>query len=744
MPNGATFTFANVQAGTARINYISVENTGGNVLASNGSLSFANVTNVSNLAFTSATSFSLIQGATSTHDFTYTPTSPGPFSFDVIIPSNDPDQASSYIRLQGTAIDAVGPQVQSITRYSPTTSTTTVDSLIWEVTFSEAVTGVGPEDFTVTGVTGGTVSVDAVSGSVYRVTVLGGDLAGLEGTVTLAQATTPSITDTSGNALVRNATTSSYFVFNPPSVVLSPITVSAGVYTTTATFSEPVTGFTASDLVVVNGTATLTGSGAVYTITLTPGSTGSLSVIVPQNKATDAAGNSNTQSNAVSITPDRTAPTVSISALSGPTGGKFTATITLSETSIDFVAGDLTLVNATATMTGSGTTYTVTLTPSADGTVSVTVPAGAFTDNAGNANTASNTASATYVTAPPTATISALTGPTSGKYTATITLSDASTDFVVGDLTLVNATATMSGSGTTYTVTLTPAADGTVSVTVPVGVFTNGSGIANTASNTVSATYDSTPPTVSIGTLTGPTGGEYTATITLSEASTDFEVGDLTLVNATAAMSGSGTTYTVTLTPSADGTLSVTVPAGAFTDAAGNANTASNTASAIYDATSPTVSIGTLSGPTGGEYTATITLSEASTDFVVGDLTLVNATATMSGSGTTYTVTLTPVADGTLSVTVPAGAFTDAAGNANTASNTASAIYDATSPTVTVSALSGPTSGEYTATITLSEASTDFVVGDLTLVNATATMSGSGTTYTVTLTPSADGTLSVT
>ncbi|MBO3762560.1 Ig-like domain-containing protein, partial [Ciceribacter sp. L1K22] len=117
-------------------------------------------------------------------------------------------------------------------------------------------------------------------------------------------------------------------------------------------------------------------------------------------------------------------------------------------------------------------------------------------------------------------------------------------------------------------------------------------------------------------------------------------------------------TYTVTLTPVADGTVSVTVPAGAFTDGAGNLNTASNTASAIYDAIAPTVTISALSGPTGGEFTATITLSEASTDFTVGDLTMVNATASMTGSGTAYTVTLTPLAEGTVSVAVPAGAFT--------------------------------------------------------------------------------------
>ncbi|MBO3762579.1 Ig-like domain-containing protein, partial [Ciceribacter sp. L1K22] len=335
---------------------------------------------------------------------------------------------------------------------------------------------------------------------------------------------------------------------------------------------------------------------------------------------------------------------------------------------------------ATASMTGSGTAYTVTLTPLAEGTVSVAVPAGAFTNGGGITNTASNTASATYDSTPPTVSIGALSGPTAGKYTATITLSESSNDFTAGDLAVVNATATLTGSGTTYTVTLTPVADGTVSVTVPAGGFTDGAGNANTASNTASAIYDATAPTVTISALSGPTSGKYTATITLSEASTDFVVGDLTLVNATATMTGSGTTYTVTLTPVADGTVSVTVPAGAFTDGAGNPNTASNTASAIYDATAPTVTISALSGPTSGKYTATISLSEASTDFTIGDLTLVNATASMIGSGTAYTVTLTPVADGTVSVTVPAGAFTDGAGNANSASNTSSANYVSGTP----------------------------------------------------------------
>ena len=85
---------------------------------------------------------------------------------------------------------------------------------------------------------------------------------------------------------------------------------------------------------------------------------------------------------------------------------------------------------------------------------------------------------------------------------------------------------------------------------------------------------DATRPTASIEALTGPVAGVYSAVITLSESSTDFTVDDLTLVNATAALSGSGANYTVELTPSVSGLTSVAVPKGSFSDAAGNTNAA--------------------------------------------------------------------------------------------------------------------------------------------------------------------------
>ncbi len=63
---------------------------------------------------------------------------------------------------------------------------------------------------------------------------------------------------------------------------------------------------------------------------------------------------------------------------------------------------------------------------------------------------------------------------------------------------------------------------------------------------------------------------------------------------------------------------------------------------------------------------------------------MVNADATLTGSGTTYTVTLTPRGEGKVSVFVMPNGFSGVAGKRNTvASNTVSAIFDITTPEIT-------------------------------------------------------------
>ena len=106
------------------------------------------------------------------------------------------------------AADTTAPTVTSITPQDPTSSPTNSDSLTWRVTFSEAVKNVDATDFIITG-TNATLTVTAVTSmtGVYDVTASGGDLATVNGAVTLAFAANQNIADTADNDLTATTPT---------------------------------------------------------------------------------------------------------------------------------------------------------------------------------------------------------------------------------------------------------------------------------------------------------------------------------------------------------------------------------------------------------------------------------------------------------------------------------------------------------------------------------------------------------
>jgi hypothetical protein len=168
----------------------------------------------------------------------------------------------------------------------------------------------------------------------------------------------------------------------------------------------------------------------------------------------------------------------------------------------------------------------------------------------------------------------------------TITFSEAVTGFVAGDITVTNGTASnFAGSGMAYTVNITPAGQGTVTVNVAGGVANDAAGNGNTAATALSRTYDNQAPAVIITTTAGnPTNtSPIPVTITFSETVTGFIVGDITVTNGTAGnFSGSGMTYTVNITPSVSGAVTVNITDGVAQDSAGNNNTAATVLSMMY------------------------------------------------------------------------------------------------------------------------------------------------------------------
>ncbi len=385
-----------------------------------------------------------------------------------------------------------------------------------------------------------------------------------------------------------------------------------GAFDVTITFSETVTGFTANDISLTttltegtgNGTATLKNASdgdTVYTAEITPpaDAEGNVDIQVLAAVAQDAASLDNAISNKLTVAIDTKSPTVSITDVPSTTqNDAFNITITFSETVTNFVQGDISLTDSTATATAtdftavSGTEYTVEITPTTNGDVKIKVPADVAEDAAGNGNTESQLQSVAVILPAPTVEITAVpTTPTNSAFDITIEFSETVTGFEVSDISLgENVSATVSltavqGSDTQYTATIMPAADVAeeIVISVPAGAAQNAANTDNIASAEHRVQLDTVKPRP---TLMGPSGtqtGAFSITITFRETVTDFLQGDISLADSTATATVtdftavSGTEYTVEITPTTNGDVKIKVPTDAAQDAANNGNTESDT-----------------------------------------------------------------------------------------------------------------------------------------------------------------------
>lgn len=640
-------------------------------------------------------------------------------------------------------IDTTAPFVMAITRAS--TNPTNADQVDFNVTFSEAVTGVDETDFQT--VILGSITGDAVvsvlgTGASWTVTV---KTTGGTGALALDLIDDDSIVDLRGNKLGddQGGTNGSFtkgeaFDIDRTAPAVASI-VRAGANPTlatsvdfTVTFSEDVTGVDPLDFEF-----TTTGGVAGPTVTAIAGSGKSYTV------------------------------TVSTGTVTGP------GTLRL-----DLIDDDSILDLAGNALGGTGTLN------------------GNFT-----------TGEAYDLDAPPTSVVSiarADANPTNAQfvnYTVTfdrdVTGVDATDFFVVGDV--IGATVTsVTGGAKVYTVTVdSGTGDGLLTLNLVDddsiadlnGNKLGGTGTGNGDFGGESYTLDRTAPTVLTIALVGsPTvnAGPVTYTVTFSEAVTNVDTADFALTTtgvagaAITGVTGSGTTYTVTVDiGTGEGTIRLDLQDDdSIIDAVGNplGGTGLGNGNAVgdvvtIDTTAPTVVSITRLDPNPSDKSAVsfkVTFSEAVTGVDAADFKLAatgtlagGSITTVTGSGAEYTVSIDAgTGDGTVRLDlIDDDSITDAAGNKLGGTGTGNGDfitgeeYTISQPPVVISSIrasKNPTNAtQVDFTVTFSEPVTgvdafDFAfntTGSLGGVSF-ASITGNGAVYTVTVNVlTGDGTL---
>jgi len=497
-------------------------------------------------------------------------------------------------------------------------------------------------------------------------------------------------------------------------------------------------------------------------------------------QVSDAAGNSTVASAPLTLTVDTSAPGAPI--ITGPNAGSiFTAalvgagvTVTGTADATDASSVLIAFGNVTreANVAANGTwssTFTSAQLP-LDGAQTIVVRA---VDAAGNVSETEASRSVTLDRTLPTVDIDTDGATvTNDPFAVTITFSEVVTGFTAADVSVAGGTASaFSGSGTTYTLTVTPAAnaDGNAVVSIAQGAAQDSAGNPSQAGSG-SRPVDTLGPTLNItddsaGTATGP----FTFVFTFDEAVSGFAANDIVIAGGTAGTFTrvNASTYEMTVTPgaAASGTVTATVANGAAVDAAGNAATGDTASQAfVNDVTDPTLTISDLetAATADGPVVFRFTFTETVTGFTASDIDISGVPASAVGpltavgaTGRIYQLTVTPAenTDGTISVEVDDGVAQDAAGNTSVttnAGNTATQAFDTDQlPTLAITndaPAAVPARAPFEVTFTFSEPVTGFLTNDITVTGgALSGLSGSGAVYTATITPTdnTDGNISV-
>ncbi|WCR02156.1 autotransporter domain-containing protein [Paracoccus saliphilus] len=222
-----------------------------------------------------------------------------------------------------------------------------------------------------------------------------------------------------------------------------------------------------------------------------------------------------------------------------------------------------------------------------------------------------------------------------------------------------NGTATVSGTDIVYTPDSGFSGRDSFTYTA-----TNAAGTSEAATATINVEAADPPPTVTFADVPEIVNSSFQVTFSFSEAVDNLTMGDLVVTNGLLNfLSYSGGVYSAHITPTADGAVTIDIPAGVTQDSAGNDNLAAQ-ALTFYDGTAP-VPLMMLSSDTQPRIIQVdVTFTESVIGLDASDFRITNGSlVSLSGSDFTYKLAVAPNGTGDVIIDLNSAAVQDAAGN---------------------------------------------------------------------------------
>lgn len=265
---------------------------------------------------------------------------------------------------------------------------------------------------------------------------------------------------------------------------------------------------------------------------------------------------------------------------------------------------------------------------------------------------------------------------------------------------------------------------------------------------------DTVPPAAVFEGLPSITGSltTFPATLRFDEAVSGLSVIDVLVVNAavTNFTVVDATTATFDLTPDGNGDVQAVLPANAVQDAAGNGNASVGPVVTVYDVDSPLLEIRDMPGVVADDtpFDVRLVFSEPVTGFELGDIRVSNGAPSdlVMLDGASWTVTINPDTTGDVVLSVAAGAAQALDDGVDSSGDSASATFNASAPTVTLSGAPAAVNSldPWTVTLAFDEPVSGLAASDIAVANATLgpLQTVSASRYTITVTPDGSGDVS--